>query len=238
MTRISLLLLFLYPFFFELSAQKAVQKMSDDACKCLNKHKKDEDLDTENLLKYCIEEGVGRHLLDLKKEYEVISMQDIDINEIGSQIGIRLAKECKYFQELITAEFGNDSRTDSLDKRYEKAQIVNKETCRNFVKGEFYYAIPMDSARTIMDTTFLTINGTLYLERMDNGKTFSLLSFKWVNDCTFEITFIESNHPIKAAMSKKGDKYTYTIMEINEDRAMLKSYFMGLTDYLELVKRQ
>lgn len=62
------------------------------------------------------------------------------------------------------------------------------------------------------DTVNLIIDKGLWTDNFKDG-TYSKLRFKWINDCEFEIEFIESNNPVQSQFSKKGDKYLYQIIE-------------------------
>jgi hypothetical protein len=72
------------------------------------------------------------------------------------------------------------------------------------------------------DTTFVTIKDNMFLERMNNGRTYAMLDIKWKNDCEFELIFKDSNDPIKSEMSKPGEKYRYQAVSSTSNSHILK----------------
>ena len=84
---------------------------------------------------------------------------------------------------------------------------LNKRSCEDFLKYKKYKYLEPEG-----DTVNLTIENGYWVEHFKD-KTFSKLKFYWINDCEFEIEFVESNNKIRKAASKPGDKYKYQILD-------------------------
>lgn len=82
-----------------------------------------------------------------------------------------------------------------------------KKVCREIPDHKNYHYIDYTG-----DTVKIEIKKGIYQETFIDG-TFSKLSFNWVSDCEFELTFIESNQAIRKNISKPGDKYHYEVLE-------------------------
>jgi len=137
-----------------------------------------------------------------------------------------MIKECQYvidtFQPGIV---GNE----------EKVTKQPDLKCDNLKNGDFYY-LTKRTEDGIVDTTFVTISNDMFLERMKNGRTYSLLNIKWQDNCKFDLIFKESNDPMKKEISKPGDVYKYEILTNGNKSLFLKTTWMDRSYQFELIK--
>lgn len=172
-------------------------KLSKQFCKCLEEN----NITSLKVAEPCFEQVMFKNADELYKFYKVNKFEDIDFDAIGNQIAVYLVKECDYIQPYLI---------DPIESKTKDTLSYKKLECKR-IKGDFYY-VQMNQFTMKSDSTFVTITDNIYLERMKNGKTFSLLDIEWIDDCNFEIIFKESNDPFKKALSKKGDVYKYEII--------------------------
>ena len=62
------------------------------------------------------------------------------------------------------------------------------------------------------DTVRLELGNGYWIDRFSDG-TYSRLAFRWIDDCSFEIEFIESDNHTRQSFSKPGDVYVYQVNE-------------------------
>ncbi|WP_148041962.1 hypothetical protein [Hanamia caeni] len=125
--------------------------------------------------------------------------------EILSHIYDRLQRNCKIFWEIL-------NRNDSSQKNWEVLSstpnsVLNKNDCQQFLKYKRYKYLEPEG-----DSVNLQIENGFWIDHFKDG-TFSKLKFHWLNNCEFEIEFIESNNVIRKGFSKPGDKYKYKILD-------------------------
>jgi len=128
-----------------------------------------------------------------------------------------------------------DSFTDDsykIDKDVEPDATLDCSALKN---GDFYYAFPNPVTKE-NDTTFVTIKDKMYLERMNKGKTYSLLDIQWLDDCQFKLIFKDSNDPYKKKLSKEGEIYNYQVMSSTPNSFTIKFYMEDQAYKFELFK--
>ncbi|RBW61948.1 hypothetical protein DS884_02795 [Tenacibaculum sp. E3R01] len=203
-------------------SQDIHDKLSTELCQCLEKKQ----IKDPNKLAPCFEDIIINNIKEIKKHYNVETIEEINMVEIGNKIGAKLILECKYaLNTFTTGTIGNEKKV--------KKQSDLK--CSNLRKGEFYYLTPSLNPK-VLDTTFVTISNNMFLERMKNGRTYSLLKIKWKKNCEFDLLFKESNDPIKREISKKGDVYKYEILQNNQNSVFLRLNWLGKDYQFELFK--
>lgn len=161
----------------------------------------------------CFEKVVVDNLDKIYKAYKIKSLDEYDFDKLALEIGTKLMKECDYIlEDLIPNE-----------NRFKKDFVSKKNLdCSSFKNGEFYY-LTSSTLTNSKDTTYVTIKEDMFLERMNSGRTYSILDIDWENDCNFELIFKNSNDPIKRVVSEPGEKYKYEMVS-----STLNSYIFKL----------
>jgi hypothetical protein len=187
------------------------EKLARKICKCLEK----EEVKTLEEMNPCFEKVFVDNLKEIYKAYEIKSIEELDFNKLGVEIGVKLMKECDYALEKLTPE----------ENKFEKDFVPEKSLdCSNLKNGEFYY-LNLNTITKTKDTTFVTIKDNMFLEKMNNGRTYSMLDIKWKSDCEFELIYKNSNDPIKSEMSKLGEKYKYQVVSSKSNSHILKLFW-------------
>lgn len=208
--------------FSQIFGQDIYDKMVKEICECIEKEK----VKDASGIGSCFEELLVNNLIELKKHYSVQTMADLDLEKMGYKIGAKLIKECDYAIDNFLS--GNVDSTKEVPKQ----QNLN---CDDLKNGDFYYVNKIPEMG-IVDTTFVTISKDMYLERMNNGRTYSLLKIKWKDDCKFSLEFRESNDPWKKEISNPGDIYEHEIMTNGEKSFLLTLFWRGKSNQFELFK--
>ena len=205
-----------------LYAQEIIDKLSKKLCKCIEK----QEVKNPDEMRPCFEDLLINNFNEIKEHYNANTMADLDIETIGNKIGAKMIKECPYvLDNFPTGIVGNE-------KKVTKQPNLN---CHDLKNGDFYYLTRRPDIG-IVDTTFVTISKNMFLERMKNGRTYSLLDIKWKDNCEFDLTFKQSNDPMKKEVSSPGDVYQYEILTNGTESFYLKVNWMDRIYQFELFK--
>ena len=203
-------------------SQDMSEKLSKKICKCLENEK----ITNVDNMDQCFEIVLVDNLKDIYKTYKIKSLDDFDFEKLGLDIGIKLMKDCNYAIENMTEE----------ENKFDENFIPEKDLdCKKLKSGEFYYLTKNLTSKTT-DTTFVTIKDKMFMERMDNGHSYSMLDIEWISECEFNLIFKDSNDIIKNAMSKPGDVYNYEIVSSTPNSFILKLYWREQEYKIELFK--
>lgn len=196
--------------------------MANQICDCLEK---------ENVLDMedgnaCFEQAMVKNLDRLYDYYNVKSLDEINFDEMGAEIGAVLAKDCAYLLSYLTNPIN----------KFEDDFVPEKNLdCTGLHTGDYYYISPNLTTK-VNDTTYVTIKDKMYMERFDAGRKYALLDINWTSDCKFDLIFNHSNDMFKNAFSKKGDAYSYEIVSSTPISYVLKMIFKEQTYKFELYK--
>ncbi|MEQ8713925.1 MAG: hypothetical protein RIC80_12970 [Cyclobacteriaceae bacterium] len=209
MPRFYVIILFL--FFGHLSiAQTQYQKDSliNEMCKTLDEFK-------------TLDDSIRIHTVYNIHLYPFLSLYpEVSHQEIGSSIFIRFQHNCNTFKRILDRLNGLHEDWENLNEK--PVSETNSQECDKFLENRnFWYH---DSSG---DTVKLTIGTRFWTDSFKDG-TYSKLKFQRLNNCQFEIEFIESNNKIRANFSKPGDRYKYELLRSEGD------YFYVLVELTEI----
>lgn len=133
------------------------------------------------------------------------NLTEIQKQKTWDSIFFRLQRNCFIFHSILrrnSVQKGDWEELDAIPKGH-----LKKEVCQQFKSyTSFRYLEPSG------DEVKVQLKDNMWLETFLDS-SFSRLKFRWIDDCSFEIEFIESNNLVRKNFSKKGDKYLYTIIE-------------------------
>jgi hypothetical protein len=181
--------------------------LGDKFCECLEKNKSISDT---NRLIECYKYVTNNYKLKFPDSHLM-------------QMDIYLFKNCSEFAKITTSKNGKFS-TD-------KTSIINDTSeCKRFLNIKHFYYLTNQN-----DTTFVEINNNIWTERLNNNTYYSKLKIDWTSACSFQLIFIESNHPYKSKLSKRGDTYNYQIIDSRPDfyrlTLIMKNYYTEFNLY-------
>lgn len=142
---------------------------------------------------------------------------------------LRLQQECKAYYEYVKSIDTSEQHFASIDSFPELT--VPASVCRNVMKEPGLYYLENGGSKTT-----ITVTDSSWVEYLRNGKYYSRLSLKWTGECEFVITFIESNDPVKSRLSKKGESYTYRIIEVTETYCLLAVTYNGINSTFKIYR--
>ena len=201
-------------------SQNLPKKIANQICKCIEKEKATYIED----MKPCFEKTIIKKIEDIYKYFNVDTFDEIDFDKFGAEIGAILTKECDYSTKLMKKP----------ENQFEEDFIPQKNLdCKRLHSGDFYYLI-QNPITNENDTTFVTIKGKMYLERMNMGRTYSMLDINWIDDCKFELIFKDSNDLFKDALSKPGERYSYEMVSSTPKSFIIRMDFNGQQFKIEL----
>jgi len=205
-------------------SQDMSSKLAKEICACLEKEK----VTSIEKMNPCFEKVFVNNLKEIYKVYKIKTIEELDLDKFGVEVGSKLMKECDYAINNLTPD----------ENKFEKDFVPKKNLdCSNLKAGDFYY-LTANTDTQKSDTTFVTIKKKMFLERMNNGRTYSMLDINWLEKCKFELIFKDSNDPIKNGMSEPGDKYKYQMVSSTPNSYILKLFWKKREFKVEFFKTE
>jgi len=132
------------------------------------------------------------------------SIEQKNQESVGNKIYFRLQRNCVGFRNLLNRL---DPPAIDSGRRYDKPKSkITKSDLKIFKKLNQLYYYELDGKLTKS-----SFENGYWIDNFSDG-TYSKLYFKWINDTTFELKFIESNNESRSNLSVPGDKYVYEIL--------------------------
>jgi len=172
--------------------QIQIDSISNELCKTF--------VDNEHLVDSInVSISYSKHLFPYLEKFPKDKREDIGMN-----IYFRLQRNCKTFLDILNRDDPPKGDWETITEK--PSSDLNKSDCELFLEhSEFkYYEGNGDIVR-------VTIKDGFWIDHFLDG-TFSKLKFKWINECEFEIEFIESSNYTRNNFSKPGDKYIYQLL--------------------------
>ena len=129
--------------------------------------------------------------------------------EVFTNIYYRLQRNCLEFKKILQKIIPNQGDWEMLTEK--PTSKVTAQDCREFKQKRYYYYLEANGNKTRVE-----IHEGFWTDTFTDS-TYSKLKLKWLNECEFEIEFIESNNESRKNMSKKGDTYRYSIIDRKEN---------------------
>ncbi|MCB9260884.1 MAG: hypothetical protein H6607_00700 [Flavobacteriales bacterium] len=124
--------------------------------------------------------------------------------KIGQQVYFRLQRNCVEFRNILDKiEPPKEGVVRITEKP--KSKISAEDLMKFKERNEFYYF------EVAGDTTFVKMQNGNWVDSFTN-KTFSNLTYNWINETEFELVFVESNNESRSNFSIKGDKIVYQVL--------------------------
>ena len=143
--------------------------------------------------------------------------------DIWTAIFYRFQVRCEEFKEILDRL---DPPSGDWKRLTEKPGTnLSKKVCKQFLDHKKY-----SYRESTGDTVHFEIKNGLWKERFKDG-TFSKLKFHWVNNCEFDLEFIESDNESRKNLSKPGDKYRYQITDKKEGYYDMTVQVLGTERY-------
>lgn len=176
--------------------QKKKDSIVDVICKTIAENSTDHDTTRVNI-------AFEKHLYTFLAAYN-----ETEREEVFTNIYYRLQRNCLEFKKILQKIIPNQGDWEMLTQK--PVSKVTPQDCKEFKQRRYYYYLEADGNKTKVE-----IHEGLWIDTFTDN-TYSKLKFKWLNECEFEIEFIESNNESRKNMSKKGDAYRYSIIERTE----------------------
>lgn len=178
-------------------SQSVVDSIANEICKTIGQS-------TETVDSVRIFNSVNAHLEEIIEE-----MNREEVEEFWNNIYFRLQKNCTIFWEIIKRNSPETVHWQDVaeipDSKMTKSEYGKFKEIKSFI-----YMEPNG------DTVNVSIKNSQWEERFQD-KTYSRLKMDWLNDSTFELSFVSSNNKIRKNFSNPGDKYNYYLIEKGDD---------------------
>lgn len=183
-------------------SRNEVDSVSKEICKTISLSQ-----ETNDSLR--LTQSMMRHLEPILENIK----SDSEAEEYWNKIFFNLQKSCKIFWDLI-------QKITPPNDHWQEVQAIpaSKLSDKEFYEFKrikaFYYLEPNG------DTTKVQIDQSNWKEIFADH-SYSFLEMEWLDQFTYELTFIESNHEIRKNMSLKGDSYQYHLLEKLDDHFLV-----------------
>ncbi|TCP28687.1 hypothetical protein EV195_101868 [Tenacibaculum skagerrakense] len=122
----------------------------------------------------------------------------------GQQLYYRLQRNCVEFRDLLDRL---EPPKESVQRIKEKPKPkISREQLDEFKRRKEFYYFEVSG-----DTTRVKMEKGNWTDSFSNN-TFSKLTYNWINETEFELTFVESNNETRSNFSVKGDKFIYQVL--------------------------
>ena len=165
--------------------------------------------------KMCDDLDKNKHLSDSLRIQEVYKshfypyldqIKKIHVDSVAKSVFYRFQRNCPEFLRILSKMDPGTGDWEIL-KPEEKPKIVaTKSQCAIFDESTKLTYLENNGDKVGVD-----LKDGIWIDRFVDG-TYSRLNFKWINDCEFELEFIESNNETRKNLSKVGDVYSYEII--------------------------
>ena len=194
--------------------ENSIDKLVDIACECFHQIPSAVD-DSDAIALFfvsCITKDTAI-LYDALKEYGPDKMKILLIEKIN--------KTCPKDYAEMNNRMSNSNNVN---------KITDSASCRIMRKGRF---MTLEKTGGVM-----TIDGNEMREDDAENNNHTTSTIRWINDCEFTSTLVESNNPNVNKTSKTGDELHYFILSVegNIIRALIK--FKGLQFQVKFTKLQ
>lgn len=136
-------------------------------------------------------------------------------DQIWSNIYFRLQRNCTEYLEILVRGQSSIGDWEILDKLPDASK--DKRLCKEFFKQKHFYYLETNG-----DTVRLTIENGYWTDTFKD-ETYSKLKVYPLDDCRFEIEFVESDNHMRKNFSNPGDRYRYQILDRGKNY-----YYMSL----------
>jgi hypothetical protein len=215
-------ILFLTPYAY---SQNVIKKISKEACGCLEKIDLNSDsTEVTRISSDCFAIAITTNLSGLKKELNIDPARQESLDSITDPLMEELFKSCPVFVKIAT----------SLGKQNQpKVEHGNTSNCKAFHSGKFKLMPGYGDTANYMIFDKNTIK-----EYSASGELLSTGKCKWINECTYINTFVESKDPSAQKLFKKGDSLTLQIINIEGNIVSFEGDFKGNKFSYKVVKVQ
>lgn len=148
--------------------------------------------------------------------------------QVFNQLFFRLQRNCVSFCDLLDVIQPPAERGERM-KEKPAPKLSDKELKKFKKRSKFFYK------EASGEITKLTMKKGKWEDQFSDG-TYSLLSYEWISDHEFVLTFLESNNVTRSNFSIPGDKLLYGVLEKQKDHYLMYILLPGRDPVYELFK--
>ncbi len=223
--------------------QKIVGKISNEICDCLEKYGDlQNQIEIEAAMESCIMKSSMKNLDAIKKDMGIDMTQgESSGRQFGEIIAYELIKKCDVFLKFIMMVSTDETTPTDSTGGYEEASFQNPDLvpyekfsadtmnaaasdCLGIRKGKYIYITDNPDK-----TDYFVLDDKKCTKYHDNGKYISHYTIKWVNECQYVSTFVESTNPEINNLLSKGDKINYQILGIYSNTVYINLDYKGFS---------
>lgn len=163
----------------------------------------------------CEDLNLNKHLNDSiridniykKHFYPYLStVSEKDFDSIAERVYYRFQAHCPEFLKILDRNNPGKGDWEIISKEEKPISIANTDDCKSITLLTNLSYLEHDGKKVLVQ-----IKDGYWIEKFTDG-TFSKLNFTWLNNCEFQLEFLESNNETRKNISNKGDKFNYEII--------------------------
>lgn len=211
MKRILLILIFLNFLNSNSQSNQEIDSLSLEMCELLKIQKvKNDSIKVENVF----DQSFYPYLGNIDPEI---------IDNVFNKVYFRFQRNCPEFRAILNKMYPPQDGV-SFQKTEPKSKITFEEL-KEFKKLKKFTYKEVDGK-----TTKVEISDEYWIDNFSDD-TYSKLTFEWISDKKFQLTFIESDNLTRSNFSFPGDKLIYKVLEKKQDHYLLSVNIEGQEDY-------
>lgn len=195
---------------------KDIDKLTIDICNSMINSKEEND-------SLRVQKSFEEQIIPFMEKFKLVELNE----EIINKIDYRIQKNCDWYQKFLSKKFEYNEKSDWKILDEKPISTINSKDCVDFFKkhSKFYYF------ESEGEKTFVEISNNFWIDQFTDG-TFSKLGFK-LNNCHFELKFIESNNLGRSNFSTKDDVYYYDILSVEKNILTIIAYQKNPSTYYQ-----
>lgn len=196
-----------------MQAQKVEKKFTKELCNCSEKINLGESYDElSRKVSDCIQQAYDDNeeglIAQFKQDRSFKQME-----EYMEYLYLETSKMCPVFKDYhLRLKFEDRGTDDLTGQKHDKP-----EECLAFHDGTFRYVL-----KDGLSDVYISRKGSLQIESTDGTGEYVISEIEWLDECTYNSTFIEANYAEAQAFFKKGQFITVYINTVDGDNF---SYF-------------
>lgn len=153
------------------------------------------------------------------------NIEENKIDSVGQKIFYRLQRNCVEFRGILLRLA--PTKEEVVIKNSKPISKISRKELKKFKKFEKFKYHEVAGEETIV-----TLKDGYWIDKFEDG-TYSKLSFKWINDTEFKLTYLDSNNETRSNFSVKGDEFIYNVLNKEANYYLMSVNIPGQQVYEE-----
>jgi hypothetical protein len=188
-------------------AQNIVDSFANTVCKCIQENNH---LNDSGIINFCFSNAV-QQIKGLPKNNE-------KLQKIFEAVFDKMQSTCSSFVDLYNKMKPNKSDWEVIDGNLPTK--LDSVECRKILSYKTLSYLEGDG-----DTTYFTLGNGYWTDSFEGGKYHSKCAANWTSPSDLELEFLKSDYPPRMKTSKKGEKFTYRLIDKTDSYYVVTAHY-------------